>query len=118
MKNLVTAIALLSMLSLFSCSKLVYSNEQVMNNYKTKGDIIKKFGSPTEKRSGDATEEWLYSYDRPGSNIIHPDTTPKKVTNFSIYKRLVVFNMDMQGNVLNWQCKGVDFEKREQQPSK
>jgi len=115
MKNLTTTIMLLSTLSLFSCSKLIYSNEQVMNKYKTKGDVIKQFGPPTEKRSADAAEEWLYSYDRQAGN---PDTTAKKVTNFSIYKRFIIFNLDMQGNVLNWRCEGVDFGKRKAQPGK
>jgi|SRR6185503_1632065 len=118
MKNFTKAIALLNLLLSFGCSKVVYTHEQVMNTYKTRSAVTKQFGTPTERRTGDSTEEWLYSYDRKSAGIAHADTLAKNVANFSNYQKFVLFNMDTKGNVLGWQCQGVDFTKRESQPGK
>ncbi len=115
MDNLIKGLALLGMLSLFSCSKVIYTQKQVLDGYKTKQDIIRKFGAPTEKRTGDTTEEWLYSYDGRSADIEHRDTSIN-VVNFTLHKHFVIFHMDMQGNVLAWQCEGMDFAKRKAQP--
>ncbi|HWD89822.1 MAG TPA: hypothetical protein VG367_16940 [Mucilaginibacter sp.] len=57
MKNLIKGLAFLSMLSLFSCTKVLYTHEQVMNRYQSKQDVIGKFGMPAEKKTnGDGTE--------------------------------------------------------------
>jgi hypothetical protein len=121
MKIPITSIALLSMLSLFSCSKVIYTNEQVMNDFKTKESIVKKFGMPDEKRTGEDAEEWLYKYNRSNSFTDHsitkfPNTI--NVINFGMYKRYIIFNMDLHGNVLSWQCEGVDFTERKPDPGK
>ncbi|HEY8782998.1 MAG TPA: hypothetical protein VIM16_15335 [Mucilaginibacter sp.] len=121
MKNPITVIALLSMLSLFSCSKVIYSNEQAMNEFKTKESIIKKLGLPDEKRTAeDGEEEWLYKYDtgnsRASYSIVQNPDANTNVVNFSMYKRYIKFRMDAHGNVLSWQCEGVDFAKRQARP--
>jgi hypothetical protein len=123
MKNPITLIALLGMLSLFSCSKVIYTNEQVMNDFKTKESIVKKFGMPDEKRTGELGEEWLYKYHQHNSFTDHsitqyPNTNSINVINFGMYKRYIIFNMDLHGNVLGWQCVGVDFTKRKAAPGK
>ncbi|WP_295670338.1 hypothetical protein [uncultured Mucilaginibacter sp.] len=118
MKNPFAAIALLSMLSLFSCSKVIYTNEQVLNDYKTKESIVKKFGMPREKKTADDSEEWLYSFDRHNSITDHPNTQSPTVdvVNFTIYKRYIIFRMDGHGNVLSRECVGVDLAQRKPQP--
>ena len=117
MKNLIKGLAFLTMLSLFSCTKVIYTQKQVLDSYKAKQDVIKKFGTPTEKRTVDSTEEWLYSYDGHDAGIEHR-SVPVNVANFNLHKRFVIFNMDMRGNVLTWQCEGVNFAKRKAQPGK
>jgi hypothetical protein len=118
MKNLLKSMALLSMLSLFSCSKVIYTQQQVLDTYKTKESIIKKFGAPTEKLTGDTTEEWLYSYEGRNPNTEHVNSSSINVANFNIYERFIKFTIDKQGNVLNWQCVGVDFAERKKAPGK
>ncbi len=82
------------MLSLLSCTKVIYTQKQVLDGYKTKQDVIEKFGTPTEKRTGDTTEEWLYSYDGHDADIEHRAATVN-IANFNLHKRFVIFNMDI-----------------------
>ncbi|HEY8782999.1 MAG TPA: hypothetical protein VIM16_15340 [Mucilaginibacter sp.] len=117
MKNLIRAAVLLSMLSPISCSKVIYTNEQVMNDCKTKESIVKKFGVPDEKRAGEGTEEWLYKYefrkpDLEKSFADRVNTKTVSVVNFTMYERYIIFRMDAHGNVFSWQCEGINFTKR------
>jgi len=122
MKNpFIIIVAIASMLLLYSCSKVIYTNEQVMNGYETKSSVAKKFGAPDEIKTADSTEAWLYKYKSSGSSIDrefkpYPDASTANVVNFTLYKRYVIFNMNRQGNVTSWQCEGVDFKKNKPQP--
>ncbi len=114
MKNLIKGLALLSMLSLFSCTKVLYTHEQVVDLYKTKQDVMKTFGIPTEKKTADTTEEWLYRYDRHDSFSKHVveefhNAQTVNVANFNRYKRYLVFIFDRQGNVVRCDNEGVDL---------
>jgi len=114
MKNLITGLALLSMLSLLSCTKTIYTHEQVIDRYKTKQDVTKTFGIPTEKRMEDNYEEWLYRYDKYDSFTEHSvkeyhNTQTTIVTDFNKYNRYLKFTFDLQGNVTRCDYTGVDF---------
>jgi hypothetical protein len=114
MKNLITGIAILSMLSLFSCTKVIYTHEQVLNQYMAKPDVIKRFGIPTEKVTKDSTEEWLYRYDSYNTITQHSieeyhNTQTASVTEFNRYKRYLIFTFDLKGNVIRNDFQGVDL---------
>ncbi|MFI5162639.1 MAG: hypothetical protein ACHQHN_15275 [Sphingobacteriales bacterium] len=122
MKNLIKGFAFLSMLSLFSCTKIVYTHEQVIGLYKTKQDVMKAFKIPTEKKMSDSTEEWLYRYDRNTSFTDHtiaefPNTHTVDVTDFNRYKRYIIFTMDKQGNIIRCDYEGVDLAVRKKNPA-
>jgi hypothetical protein len=114
MKNLIKGIAVLSMLSLFGCTKVVYTHDQVLDNYTTKKDVMKRFGMPTEKRMIDSAEAWLYRFDRKDSFTKHSvdeyqNVQTATVTDFNRYKRYLIFVFDQKGNVIRNDYQGVDL---------
>lgn len=121
MKNLITGLALLSMLSLYSCTKVVYTHEQVLSHYTNKQEVTRKFGIPTEKKVSDTTEAWLYRYDKNDSFSHHsfdefPNTQTVTVTDFNRYKRYLVFMFDQKGNVVRYDFQGVDLTVKGKNP--
>lgn len=62
MKNLLAAL-LISIVSLCGCTHIIYTQEQVLDRYKTKKDVAERFGVPDQKKISDSTEAWLYIYD-------------------------------------------------------
>ena len=122
MKNLIKGIALLSLLSLCSCTKVLYTHQQVLNRYQTRQDVISKFGMPTEKKTDeDSTEEWLYKFDQKGAFTDHSfheqlNTKTVAVAEFSRYKRYIIFTIDKQGRVIVSQFDGVNLEERVKNP--
>jgi hypothetical protein len=118
MKNLITGLALLSMLSLCSCTKVLYTHDQVLSHYTNKEEVTKKFGTPTEKKVSDTTEAWLYRYEKNDAFSNHsvdefPNTQTVTVTDFSHYKRYLVFMFDQKGNIIRCDFQGVDFTVKE-----
>jgi Glycerophosphoryl diester phosphodiesterase family len=61
MKNLTMGLAFLNMLTLFSCTQALYTNQQVSDLYKTKFDSANKFAVLTEKTK-DRADEGFNSY--------------------------------------------------------
>lgn len=112
MKNLTKGLALLSMLSLFSCTKTIYTHEQVLNGYKTKQQVTQKFGVPTEKILSDTTDEWLYRYDgrKPADEYHNANTA--SVPGFGNYTRFLIFSFDKQGNVIQRNSQGVNLAEK------
>ena len=119
MKNLIKSLAFVCLLSIFSCTKVIYSHEEVMGRYKTKEDITKKLGVPDEKRTGVDFEEWLYQYDH-RNNSTDKDAGIKtiNVTEFGRHKKYIIFSMGSAGNVLSWKAEGVDFTEKRNAPGK
>jgi hypothetical protein len=120
MKNLITGLMLLCILT--GCTKVVYTHEQVVGLYKTKQDVIKAFKTPTEKKTSDSTEEWLYRYDRNSSFTDHstaefPNVNAVDVAEFNRYKRYIIFTMDKQGNVIRCDYEGVSLAVRKKNPA-
>ena len=104
--QLKATIALLGQL-FFSCSKIVYTNQQVFNRYKTRQNVSDKFGVPYEQITTTTTEAWLYNFEEGGGNA-----ATKNVTQFRKLNQFVIFTFDLQGNVINRQSKGVDLAER------
>jgi hypothetical protein len=113
-KDYVTLASLLSMLTLllFSCSKVIYTHEYVLNTYRTKPEVMLQFGIPTERITTTETEQWLYWYDGPRYTDEFRNVKTIEVTEFSSFSQYLVFTFDKQGNVINRNCNGVDFTKR------
>jgi hypothetical protein len=115
MKNLITGLAFLTMLSLCSCTKVLYTHEQVVDRYKTKQDVSKTFGIPTEKKMSDNTEQWLYKYEKDESSREraavkeYHNTQTATVTDFNRYDKYLIFTFDFQGNVTRCDYTGVDL---------
>lgn len=120
-------IALLS-LTLFSCTKTIYTHQQSMSALKTKKDIVSVLGLPTEKKKDEGIEEWIYDYGNTSVSRNYGDvssqgsaynygnrvsasinTTGDYVNTFSTYKKYIKFTIDDKGNVINWQSQGVDY---------
>jgi hypothetical protein len=112
MKNLIKGLALLSMLSLFSCTKTLYTHEQVLDRYKTKQAVAAKFGVPTEKIMSDTTDEWLYRYEGHRFSDEYHNTNAASVPGFNIYKKYLIFSFDKQGNVVKRDGHGLNFTER------
>jgi hypothetical protein len=110
MKNSIMLLATISMLSLFSCTKVIFTSEQVIDRYKTKQDLLKKFGTPSEKQRDSTSERWLYKYET--STMESRNTNSVDVKQLGAYKKCLIFTMDLQGNVIRWDNKGVDMAER------
>jgi|SRR5476649_2332739 hypothetical protein len=124
MKKLIfTTAVFLTILSTFSCTKIIYNANDHMARYKTKQDIVKDFGLPAEKRSGEGIEEWLYTYGTVttrthlgNSTDNNASATSINVTQFNQYDSYVKFTLDGNGNVLKWESRGVDLAIRAKAP--
>jgi len=122
MKNLIKGLTFFSMLTMFSCTKVLYTHEQVMNRYQTKQEVIDKFGIPTEKKTDeDNTEEWLYKFEMKGAFTDHSpaeqlNSKTVAVTEFSRYKRYIIFTIDKQDHVIMSKFDGVNLEERVKNP--
>lgn len=112
MKNLIITLLLLSMLSLLSCTKIIYTNDQVIDRYKTKQDVLNAFGIPTEKKISDTSERWLYRYDK---NFAEHDykqyhnIQTLTVNDFGKYERYLIFSFDVKGSVIRADYTGVNL---------
>ncbi|WP_426671423.1 hypothetical protein ACPPVU_09310 [Mucilaginibacter sp. McL0603] len=114
MKNLIQCIAVMSSLLLFSCTKTIYTHEQVLDMYQTKASVSKKFGTPTERKVSDSTEQWLYQYEKSDPFNRHvigktPNTKTVDVADFNRYDRYLIFTFDKNGNVIRNDFKGVNL---------
>jgi len=112
MKNLIKGVAILSLLSLFGCSKTLYTHDEVLGRYKTKQDVQKTFGIPTEKSVSDTSERWLYSYDKRHNVELHQNTQTATVNEFSKYERFLIFSFDKKDNVVRYDYTGIDLAVR------
>lgn len=127
-KLLAGSMILIGLLSLCSCTKVLYSHRQVMQSYRTKEAVIKQFGLPDEKRETNGVTEWLYNCDSTSTfasntkvringtyNPIIDSINTRSVTvkQFTPRNQYVKFAFDKQGKVLDYDSKGVNFAERE-----
>jgi hypothetical protein len=116
MRDLIIGFLMLIMLSLFCCTKVVYTNQQVVGRYKTKREVTQKFGLPAEKLMGSTREEWLYRFESrfpmKHLELENLDTTSTVVTQFKRNGKYAIFTFDMRGNVLSSEFRNIDAAER------
>ena len=116
MRDLIIGFLVLIMLSLFGCTKVVYTNQQVLGRYKTKQEVTQKFGVPKEKIINSATEEWFYRFESrfpmKHLELENLDTTSSVVTQLKRNGKYAIFTFDKQGNVLSSEFKNIDVAER------
>lgn len=125
-------IAGISIFSLSSCTKLLYSHEEYMNRFRTKEGVIAHFGLPDQKiEEGDYTQ-WLFDFGKGStgvgfgnantnasiygnkSNIYGNSNTNAGVfTQVDEYDKYVKFTFDKQGMVKNWTSQGVNLSRKQ-----
>ncbi|HTD99201.1 MAG TPA: hypothetical protein VK668_07920 [Mucilaginibacter sp.] len=111
MKNLIIGSLIIFMLSMFGCTKTIYTQAQVLGKFQTKEDVTKVFGIPTERKTNETLEAWIYKYDRSGRNGIQEvaNTATTDVKELSTFKRYVLFVFDKNGSLIKWDSRGVDL---------
>lgn len=91
-----------------------HSHSKYMNeNFKTKEDVIKKFGSPSEKKYEENIEIWIYNFGKitkskeitKSGNIENETISTRIITN----NDFVEFQFKDGENVYNWRSKGIDY---------
>ena len=116
MKRLIKVIAALGVILLFCCKSVLYTNEQVIDRYKTKQEVTKRFGMPTEKKTGDTTEQWLYAYEQSNSvsqpGAKHSNIQTAIVTEFNRPRHFLLFTFDKGGNVTRADFNKVNLEEK------
>lgn len=117
---------LIALLSITSCSKIVYTHEQVMLSYHTKADVVKQFGYPDQKKEAKGITEWVYNCDTTSMffysqtkvavngryNGILDSLKTANVNEFTSYSKYIRFVFDETGRVLRYDSHGVDFAER------
>ncbi|HEY9001663.1 MAG TPA: hypothetical protein VIM89_09950 [Mucilaginibacter sp.] len=114
MERIIKGIMILSVVSLFGCTRVLYTQDEVLGRYKTRNDVQKTFGIPTEKRLSDTSERWLYRYDIHHSSNqhsveLHHNAQAITVNDFSKYDRYLIFSFDRNDNVVRCDYTGVDL---------
>jgi hypothetical protein len=133
MKKILAGLVIVGqLLSQFSCTKTIYSHQQVMQSYKTKNNVMRQFGPPDEKIKGkDFAEEWLYDADKAsafgksktkvkvnGTYYAHIDTLHTKTVNeFTAYLTYIKFAFDDEGNTIKYETSpGINFAEKKSNP--
>jgi len=108
-------------MSLISCTKVVYSHEDYMSRFKTKQDVLNSFGLPTEKKIDGKIVEWMYDYRKGPShpakgaaNSINSNTSGNDhtVADLTDYKKNVRFTFDENDKVINYTTQEVNFAEK------
>ena len=114
----------LCLLLFCSCTKHIYTHQQVMQGFHTKDDVLKQFGNPDQVKEGADIEEWTYNRDKaPGPNrTTKPDTIVAtdavsdtlKASQPVRYSKYIQFIFDHDGNVAGYKTQGVDMSRTTQ----
>ena len=124
-----TLCALFIIISISSCTKVLYINEQVLNNLHDKNEVIAKFGLPTEKNADAGYTQWVYSFGDVSitsnntsinTNVdVSSDGKHKSagggITNSSYsnqYSKFIKYTFNTQDKVVNVISQGVNYTKR------
>jgi hypothetical protein len=116
-KSLFGLIVLSALLFLSSCTKKIYTHQQVMQGFHTKDDVLKRFGKPDEIKEGNDIEEWtyngatIYNTDKGKTQELSTNAIPDtlKDTQASKYSKYIRFIFDKDGNVAGYKTQGVDL---------
>lgn len=105
---------LLFAFALYSCSKKLYTHQQVIQSLHTKDDVFKRFGNPDIKRMADSTETWIYNHDVSGktshmvtkSVLLNDTTLISKTVPQNVF---INFMFDRTGNIVGYKSNGIDL---------
>ncbi len=90
-------ILFLGVLFLFSCTSVVYTHKQVMDEFKNKEQIIARFGLPASKMTEGEYEQWYYDYGTESRSSTSSTFTKPEVNN------TVNINVNTNSNSgINW----------------
>ena len=82
-----------------------------MDSYHNKKDVVNQFGLPTEKRTGEGIEEWIYDRGTvsTGTGISSNGRISVGVAQYNTYSKYIKFTFDKDGNVIKWDSPGIDL---------
>ena len=102
-----------------SCSKKVYTHQQVMQSLLTKDDVLKYLGTPDEVKGGNVLEQWDYYHDvaynpnqytkRDTAATIRVISDTAKTLQTPYHDKYIRFLFDPQGNVTGYKSRSVDL---------
>lgn len=118
--HLFRVIFLTSVLYLFSGCTIIMpamsdgyiTHEEAMSKFRTKQDVLNRFGSPSEKDKVEGIEIWHYSfgYRTAGNSMYTPYGRGVLGSQNSVtYERYVEFQFS-GNNVVNWRTQGVNLK--------
>jgi hypothetical protein len=103
----------------------VIHTRQVLQGFHTKDDILKRFGTPDQKKQGVGVEEWAYHIGSVAaaaqSNKTDPvQNHPLKLNTDSLNKaspdnKSIRFMIDTNNNVIGYKNEGVDLTRKVKQ---
>jgi hypothetical protein len=122
-RSISLGLALIAVACFSGCSKKLYTHQQVMQGFRNKKDVEKRFGRPDIRRMIDSTEEWIYNHDlqakaaNPSKESVPviTDTLRKDSDTLKTGHSLtpspgyISFLFDKDGNVIGYKSKGVDL---------
>lgn len=95
MKHFIYTLALVTLFS--SCTSVVYTHKQVMDDLKSKEQVIAKLGLPTNKMIEGEYEQWYYDYGTVSRSKTYTTYTKPEVNN------TVNINVNTNSNSgINW----------------
>lgn len=94
-----------------SAKPKLLTHRQVLNSFKTKNDLIERFGQPAEVQADDVFEYWYYYF---GSSYkgITLNGTNMSLTRINEDKAYLKFTIDADGNVYKWKSHGVNMREQ------
>ncbi len=109
------------LLFFYSCTQTLYTHQQLLQQCRTKTDVLNRFGQPDEINPGPEFDQWTYNMDsrtdwkRPQLNAVAiavPDSLVKdsiqKVDPVK-YQKFVKFMFDKDAKIIGYKTDGVDL---------
>lgn len=108
--------------ALSSCAKTVYTHQQVMQEFRTRDQVLKKLGEPDQKVKTGLIDEWIYNRDTDAKrgplekNEMSPvigKTDSLNANQPQLPDKYIRFIFNEKGDVLGYKTQGVDMGKTE-----
>ncbi len=128
---------LLAICSLASCTKTIYTHEQVLSRSQTKDDVIRQYGIPADQRSSNGYTQFVYNYGeqtigtaygRRNTNASvsaygntaygNSSTNAFGITSVNTYSKYIQFVFDKNDRVVTWESQGVNMAEKKPAPFK
>jgi len=95
-----------------------YTHKEYMSKYKTKSQVVRSFGVPTNKATEEGIEFYTYNkgqsttstdYGSARINSTGNRVTGSTVTRTNTYSKYVEFQFNSAGSVIGWRTSGLDY---------